>query len=189
MMMKTSLGRRVSCEGEWRGRLVMAACVLGGVLAGCGSPASDPASGPDSPATTVNTANVPATSRAELGAQGMGQRTGQGSDTPVSERVARSGPSDRASTGQPTIAEKSDETTEEGSAAMSPDIPEVIAKDLSSPDAQIRYRALGYWETQRDQPPLTPVFEAMEDEDPAVRAKAATIVERQMDLETEQEGE
>lgn len=185
-MMKTSFGRRVSCESEWRGRLVMAACVFGGVLAGCGSPASDPVSGLDSRAATVNTANESATSRAELGAQGTGRRTGQGSDTRVSERGTRSGPSDRASTGQPTIEEKSDEPTEERNAAMSPDIPEVVAKDLSSPDAHVRYRALDYWETQRDQPPLTPVFEAMEDEDPAVRAKAATIVERHMDLETEQ---
>ena len=183
--MKRSLGRRVSGESEWRGRLVMAACVLGGVLTGCGSPASDPASGLDSRAATVTTANVSATSRAELGAQG----SGQGSDTRVSERGDRSGPSDRASTSQPTTAEKSDETTEKRNAAMSPDIPEVIAKDLSSPDAHIRYRALDYWDTQRDQPPLTPVFEAMEDEDPAVRAKAATIVERHMDLETEQEGD
>ena len=183
--MKRSLGRRVSGESEWRGRLVMATCVLGGVLTGCGSPASDPASGLDSRAATVNTANVSGTSRAELGAQGPGQ----GSDTRVSERRDRPGPSDRASTGQPTIVEKSDETTEERNAAMSPDIPEVIAKDLSSPDAHIRYRALDYWDTQRDQPPLTPVFEAMEDEDPAVRAKAATIVERHMDLETEQEGD
>ena len=187
--MKRSLGRRVSGESEWRGRLVMAACVLGGVLTGCGSPASDPASGLDSRAATVNTANVSATSRAELGAQGSGQGSGQGSDTRVSERGDRSGPSDRASTSQPTTAEKSDETTEKRNAAMSPDIPEVIAKDLSSPDAHIRYRALDYWDTQRDQPPLTPVFEAMEDEDPAVRAKAATIVERHMDLETEQEGD
>ena len=69
------------------------------------------------------------------------------------------------------------------------DIPDAIAKDLGSPDPHIRSRALEYWETQLDQPPLTPVFEAMEDEDPAVRAKAGTIVERHMDLVKEQEGE
>lgn len=34
---------------------------------------------------------------------------------------------------------------------------------------------------------LTPVVEAMEDEDPVVRSKAAPIVELHMDLEKEQE--
>jgi hypothetical protein len=183
-MMQTNLGRRVSGEIEWWGCLVIAACVLIGILAGCGSPASDPTSGLDSRAATGKPANVSATGSAELGAQG----TRQVSDARMSGRGDRSGQNDRASASQPAIADKSDETTEERNAVMSPDIPEAIAEDLGSPDARIRYRALDYWETQQDQPPLTPVFEAMEDEDPAVRAKAATIVERHMDLEKEQEG-
>ncbi len=163
----------------------MAACVLGGVLTGCGSPASDPTSGLDSRAATGKTANASANGSAELGAQG----TGQVSDAHLSGRGDRSVPSDRASANQPTIAKKSDETTEERNTEMSPDIPETVAKDLGSPDAHIRYRALDYWETQLDQPPLTPVFEAMEDEDPGVRAKAATIVERHMDLEKAHEAD
>lgn len=163
----------------------MAACVLGGILAGCGSPAADPASGLDSRAATVNTAKVSPTGSTELGAQG----TGQMSDARVSGRGDRADPNDRVSASQPAIAKKSDESMEERNAALSPDIPEAIAKDLSSPHALIRYRALDYWETQQQQPPLTPVFEAMEDEDPAVRAKAATIVERHMDVEKEPEGD
>lgn len=160
----------------------MAACVLGGALAGCGSSSSEPASGLDSRAATGKTMNASATGRAELGAQG----TAQVSDARVSERRDRSGLSDRVPARQPAIAEKREETPEERTAAMSPDIPEAIAKDLGSPDAHVRYRALDYWDTQPTQPPLTPVFEAMEDEDSAVRAKAATIVEQHMDLEKAQ---
>ena len=59
-----------------------------------------------------------------------------------------------------------------------PSIPQSIAKDLSSPDARDRYRALDHWEAKNSKVPLDPVFEAMEDEDPAVRARAAAIVEQ-----------
>ncbi|MGC4099557.1 MAG: hypothetical protein QM706_20880 [Nitrospira sp.] len=163
----------------------MAAGVLGGILAGCGSPAPDSASNLESRAATVNTAKVSATGRTELGAQG----TRQVSDARVSGRENRSDQSGRASVSQPAIVDAPDGAMEERTATMSPDIPEAIAKDLGSSDARIRFRALDYWETPSDQPPLTPVFEAMEDEDPAVRAKAAMIVERHMDLEQEQEGE
>lgn len=57
-------------------------------------------------------------------------------------------------------------------------IPPSIAKDLSSPDARDRYRALDHWEAKNSKAPLDLVFEAMEDDDPAVRARAAAIVEQ-----------
>lgn len=66
-----------------------------------------------------------------------------------------------------------------------PSIPQSIAKDLSSPDARDRYRALDHWEAKNSKVPLDPVFEAMEDEDPAVRAKATAIVEEYWAVEQE----
>lgn len=183
--MKTRISRQVQGKSNWQAGLVLAAGVLGGMLAGCGSPASDPVSGFDSRTATVNTAKGSETHSSGHEAQG----TGQVSTARVSERTNRPGPSDRTSVAQPETVDKSDEQTEARNATLSPDIPDAIAKDLGSPDPHIRSRALEYWETQLDQPPLTPVFEAMEDEDPAVRAKAGTIVERHMDLVKEQEGE
>jgi len=56
-------------------------------------------------------------------------------------------------------------------------IPLSVEKDLHSPEARDRYRALDHWEAKDSKVPLDPVFEALEDEDPAVRAKATAIVE------------
>jgi hypothetical protein len=69
-------------------------------------------------------------------------------------------------------------------------LPETIAKDLASPDARVRYRALDHWEAKdgRDsKAPLEPVFEAMEDDDPAVRAKATAIIDQYWAAEQERE--
>jgi hypothetical protein len=57
-------------------------------------------------------------------------------------------------------------------------IPKAVAKDLNSSDARDRYRALDYWEEKDSKAPIDPVFDAMGDDDPAVRAKAAAIIER-----------
>lgn len=65
-------------------------------------------------------------------------------------------------------------------------IPLSVAKDLQSPEGRDRYRALDYWEAKDSQAPLDPVFEAMEDDDPAVRAKATAIVEQYWAAEQEQ---
>jgi len=68
-----------------------------------------------------------------------------------------------------------------------PGIPESIAKGLESPDARSRLQALDHWEKKGSKAPLDPVFEALEDEDDAVRAKATAIVERQWAIERERE--
>jgi len=68
-----------------------------------------------------------------------------------------------------------------------PGIPPAIAKDLDSPDALIRFRALNHWDKQDTKAPLDPVFEALEDEDEAVRAKATALIERQWAIERERE--
>jgi hypothetical protein len=66
-------------------------------------------------------------------------------------------------------------------------IPPSIVRDLASPDARTRFHALDHWTEKRTSASLDPVFEAMEDEDDAVRAKATAIVERQWALEQEEE--
>lgn len=68
-----------------------------------------------------------------------------------------------------------------------PSIPDSIAKDIGSPDASARYRALDHWETKGTQSSLDPVFEALEDEDEAVRAKATAMLERHRAMEQERE--
>lgn len=68
-----------------------------------------------------------------------------------------------------------------------PGIPESIAKDLDSPDARLRIQALNHWDTKGTKAPLDPVFEALEDENEAVRAKATAIIEQRWAAEQEKE--
>lgn len=66
-----------------------------------------------------------------------------------------------------------------------PGIPNAIAKGLDSPDVLDRLQALDHWEKKGSKPPLDPVFEALEDENEAVRAKATAIIEQQWVSERE----
>jgi hypothetical protein len=68
-----------------------------------------------------------------------------------------------------------------------PGIPKSIAKDLDSPDARFRIKALNHWDTKGTKAPLDPVFEALEDENEAVRAKATAIIEQRWAAEQEKE--
>jgi hypothetical protein len=54
----------------------------------------------------------------------------------------------------------------------------MVARDLGSTDPRDRSRALEHWNIKGGDAPLDLVFEAMEDEDEAVRAKATAIVEQ-----------
>ncbi|MBH0191562.1 MAG: hypothetical protein HP492_07335 [Nitrospira sp.] len=81
------------------------------------------------------------------------------------------------------LAGKDDENNQQ----QSPELPASIAKDLDSPDARDRFRALNHWEAKDSKAPLDPVFEAMEDEDEAVRAKATAIVEQRWAAEHDRE--
>jgi hypothetical protein len=67
-----------------------------------------------------------------------------------------------------------------------PNVPDTIAKGLTSPDASARLQALNYWGKPENKAPLEPLYEAVEDEDPAVRAKATEIIERHWVAEQEQ---
>lgn len=73
--------------------------------------------------------------------------------------------------------------------SLNPSLPQSVAKDLTSPDAGTRLRALDYWESKATTAPLDPVFEALEDENEVVRAKATEIVEQQWVREHEKKEE
>lgn len=68
-----------------------------------------------------------------------------------------------------------------------PGIPESIAKALDSPDPRVRLQAMNHWEAQGTKAPLDPLFEALDDEDGYVRAKATEIIERYWAIEQERE--
>jgi hypothetical protein len=66
-------------------------------------------------------------------------------------------------------------------------IPQAVTNDLASPEAGTRLRALEHWEQKNSRAPLDAVFEAMEDEDEAVRARANAIVEQRWAIEQNNE--
>jgi len=150
---------------------IAAACVLVIGLVGCGTSASDPASDLDSRASAIQ---GPATEPQAAGMASDGEASvGEGS-------IPRSS----LAPNQPAhIAEQ----TDGGDPAPALNIPDTIAKDLSSSNPRARYAALDYWSTKGTEAPLDPVFDAMEDEDPAVRAKATAIVEHYWAADEERE--
>jgi len=89
--------------------------------------------------------------------------------------------------GSPSQGSRLTGKVDENNQLQTLNLPESIEKDLASPDARDRYRALDHWETKDSKAPLDPVFEAMEDDDPAVRAKATAIVEQYWTAEQERE--
>ncbi len=96
-------------------------------------------------------------------------------------------------TTQKTILEESEfrsatsAQSENRNKSADPSLPDDVAQDLASPDARVRYQALNHWNAKGGPVPLDPVFEAMEDEDPAVRARATAIAEQAWASEEEQE--
>ena len=69
------------------------------------------------------------------------------------------------------------------SASIAPQIPDSVAKDLNSPYASLRLGALNHWEANGATAPLDAVFEALQDENEAVQAKAMEIIERRLAAE------
>lgn len=143
--------RKRLCDTSGLARLACGCLLLS--LAACGSPVSEKASGQASSVSKGDTVGVG-------GVAGAAQR---GADQQDRKAV---------SSGQSAT------DTDERDNQSLPGVPDTVAKDLGSADARDRYRALDYWETKDSKESLDPVFEAMEDEDPAVRAKATAIVEQ-----------
>ena len=80
---------------------------------------------------------------------------------------------------QPTVQSE----RPEGRDRENPDVPEPVLKDLASRNPGTRLRALNYWDVKDAKLSLDPVFEAMEDEDGAVRARATAIIDQQWAME------
>jgi len=158
-------------------RRMAAVFVLVGALAGCGSPASDSVPGSGSRASTVGVGQSSLANNSGTG----GEKAKPASDALLSIAKERVGQGDRKA------ADPATRLTDERDLSVTSNVPEAIAKDLSSPDARVRYRALEYWETKGAQASLDPVFEALDDEDPAIRAKASIIVEQHWTMEQERE--
>ena len=163
-MLNARCSHRFLCVSGWRMGLMVIACVHVGGLVGCGSSTSD-----STPSLNSRTA-VAGSNRSAISQnsnQGI-NRLGPLSDVSQAESTGSSNQRNR-------LAEKDDENNQQQSA----NLPESIAKDLASPDARERFRALSHWQEKGEtKTSLDPVFEAMEDEDEAVRAKATAIVEQ-----------
>jgi hypothetical protein len=158
--------------------LVVGSLVLAGT-AGCGSPVSD----------------KPANAELRVGSGKPADRKG-----PVELSAGKSGQNDpaptkatgSASTMPPPKASGSADATSQPTMVRRDDddrlnIPEPVAKGLGSSDARERYRALEHWEEKDSKAPMDPVFDAVEDDDPAVRAKAEAIIERYIEAGEERE--
>jgi len=145
----------------------MQAIVLVMLCGGCGSSAPDESARPQSPP-------IVSTSLAEKA--GAPHSLPAGDTTMVEKRI------EGKVNGTASVNQSGDST----STSMS-SIPLSVEKDLQSLEARNRYRALDYWEAKDSKAPLDPVFEAIEDDDPAVRAKATAIVERYWEAEQERE--
>jgi hypothetical protein len=144
------------------------------VLTACGPGSSDNASRNDSRGS--------ATQSAEGGDKSLPAPTPPNNGT-VAASVTNNQVDGSPSTNAGTLTSETDEPAK----TPVPGLPDAIAKDLDSPDARVRYRALDHWEKPGTKTPLDPVFEALEDEDEAIRAKATTIIEREWALEQERE--
>ncbi len=147
----------------------VSAIVLVTVNGGCGSSVSDEAAKP-LPVSPVGT---------NYGAKANTSYSLPAGDTTMVEKKLEGNVNGTASVNLPG---------DHASASIS-SIPPSVAKDMQSPEPRDRYRALDYWEAQDSNAPLDPVFEAIEDDDPAVRAKATAIVDRYWAAEEEQENQ
>lgn len=156
--------------------LAVASSLLAGVI-GCGSSATDPTPALDSHPTAIHSPRV--------GLQEAGQTLDRATtlDAASPERD-EPGQRDRSSLDQPV---QSAGNTNGGTPPETQTIPETIVKDLDSPNPSLRNRALDYWETNETPSTFDPVFDAMEDEDPAVRAKATAIIEQHWAAEEQRE--
>ncbi|MFO0777785.1 MAG: hypothetical protein U0223_09315 [Nitrospira sp.] len=159
--------RWTAAKEGWSVQCLVVGCLLLAGTVGCGSPASD------KPAN------------AEL-------RAGNGK--PEARTVAVPPPAGKSAQADsaPTKADGSTGVTPSPTAIPRDDddrlnIPDTVAKDFGSSDARDRYRALDYWEKKDSKAPIDPVYDAMEDDDPAVRAKAAAILKQYMETGEERE--
>lgn len=134
-------------------------------LTGCGSPVSD----------------KPISGEARASA---GKPDDRAAAQPAAQNAGKNGASPASATSPITPAMRDDVDDQQ---PLPSGIPVSVAHDLGSPDARVRYRALDHWEQKGSIAPLDAVFEAMEDEDEAVQARATAIVEQRWAAEQEKD--
>lgn len=183
----TTVGVAQGMLNSW---LAIIGCSLLFALTGCGSNAPDNQPGLESRASVsmpddkTKAQGIRHGEKTFLPPFASENRTGAASGTQVSPGSDDSSQADRPmnqSGGVPNIV------ADESEKSPVPGIPPAIAKNLDSPDARIRFRALNHWDKQDTKAPLDPVFEALEDEDEAVRAKAEAIIELHWAMAQERE--
>jgi hypothetical protein len=173
----------------------MSLVILAG-LAGCGPASSDNAPGQESRASGSraplskqtpspgNNSSTPATQAASPVPLSPGNETVAAAGTRAVQAVDNNGQGN----GRPVRPEGPSNIETAGRDNLPiPGIPESIAKALDSPDPRVRLQAMNHWEAQGTKAPLDPLFEALDDEDGYVRAKATEIIERYWVVEQERE--
>ncbi len=162
-----AMGRWSAAKKGWRVQLLVAGCLLLAGTAGCGSPVSD------------NPANA---------------RLGAGSTKPEDRTGATQPRTVKSEQNDPAPSKVADSIGAMPSPTAIPrdvddrlNIPDTVAKGLGSSDARDRYRALDYWEKKDSKAPMDPVFDALADDDPAVRDKAAAIIDKLVEAGEERE--
>ncbi|MBX3326377.1 MAG: hypothetical protein U0223_01210 [Nitrospira sp.] len=165
-----AMGRWSTAKEGWR--LLVAGCLLLAGTAGCGSSVSD----------------KPANAELRAGNGKPDDHTGR--EQPRAEKSRQVDPTPTKVAGSagatPSLTEIST-TAALRDADDRLNIPDAVAKDLGSSDARDRYRALDYWENKDSKAPMDPVFDALADEDPAVRDKAAAIIDKLAEVGEERE--
>ena len=160
--------------------------VIGTGLAACG-PASS-----DNPPSQESRASVSGPAPRSTGQGGKilippkaaDNQTGSASGTEIVPGGDNAGQGDRLLSKPEDISNV--ETTARDTLPV-PGIPASIVKGLGSPDARDRLQALDHWDQKGSKPSLDPVFEALEDENDAVRAKATAIIEQYWEQGKERE--
>lgn len=156
--------------------LLAVGCALLAGLAGCGPGGSGNAPSLEARASEAKVSTSPPTQ--ENGATSApGKGTVPGGDKPLSKSA---GTPNRIE----TVEDKKIKSIEDKKSAATP-IPNLIANALSSPDANVRLKALDYWATQGTTAPLDPLLEALEDENEGVRTKATKIAEQHWGIKQE----
>lgn len=171
--------RRMETKAGWRKPLLGAGCLLLAGMIGCGSPASDKSADAELHAANSKPEDRKGAVQPSAGKSGP-------NETPPAKAASSTGtmtPSKETgsagATPHPTMIPRDDDDRL--------NIPDPIAKGLGSSDARDRYRALEYWDEKDSKAPMDPVFDAIEDDDPAVRAKAEAIIERYVEAGEERE--
>ena len=171
----------------WNSWMFAPRCLL--VIAGCSLLLGLAACGPSSSDNTPNVgprASGSATRGTGQGEKPLSSATSLGNETASGKGTAPGGDIARQGDKLPLKSDSPSDVEADGRQKLPvPGIPNAIAKGLDSPNAFDRLQALDHWEKKGSKAPLDPVFEALEDENEAVRAKATAIIEQQWVIERE----